>query len=178
MPAIPAAFAHKKQKILDSLAIPDAEYTDLSPKGSVDEGIRDLINNINGLDGIVTTSSCAGRISVFLEGSKELCESANAGSAEAPEDQSLQATVPGGKGRGGRWLFVSHDPLMVPPKEDLISKPLTELFGLSTQEHIPKVIDPSKTCFVRFQFEPMVSRRLCQSNYPRHPLNSRRSSIS
>ncbi|SLM41151.1 tRNA wybutosine-synthesizing protein [Lasallia pustulata] len=156
MPAIPAAFAHKKQKILDSLAIPDAEYTDLSPKGSVDEGIRDLINNINGLDGIVTTSSCAGRISVFLEGSKELCESANAGSAEAPEDQSLQATVPGGKGRGGRWLFVSHDPLMVPPKEDLISKPLTELFGLSTQEHIPKVIDPSKTCFVRFQFEPMI----------------------
>ena len=169
MPVIPVAFTLKKQKILESLAIPDAEYNDLSPKGSVDEGIRDLINRINALDGIVTTSSCAGRISVFLEGSKEQYESANEGTAEAPGGQSLQATVPGGKGRGGRWLFVSHDPLIIPPKENAKSKPLTELFELSTQEHIPKVINPSKTRFVRFQFEPMVSRRLCQSSYPRTP---------
>lgn len=178
MPAIPAAFTHKKQNILDSLAIPDAEYTDLSPKGSVDEGIKDLISKINGLDGIVTTSSCAGRISVFLEGSKEHSESAKAGDAEAPEDESLQATVPGGKGRGGRWLFVSHDPLVVPQKADTEDKPLTRVFGLSTQEYIPESLDPSKTRFVRLQFEPMVSRRRMNATIQDMPLNSCRSSTS
>lgn len=178
MSAIPAAFTHKKQKILESLEIPDAEYTDLSPKGSVDEGIKDLIRKINRMDGIVTTSSCAGRISVFLEGSKEANHSIDLRDAEASSDQSLQATVPGGKGRGGRWLFVSHDPLVDLQKADTGKKPLTELFGLSTPEHIPEHLDPIKTRFVRFQFEPMVSRKCTKAAMPDTPLNSRRSSIS
>lgn len=158
MSAVPAAFTLKKQKILVSLAIPAREYTDLSPKGSVDKGIRELISKINGLDGIVTTSSCAGRISVFLEGSKEPHQSTDNGDAEASGDQSLQAAVPGGKGRGGRWLFVSHDPLVVPQKADTGNEPLSRLFGLSNQEHALRSVDSSKTRFVRFQFEPMVSR--------------------
>lgn len=36
----------------------------------MDAGIRDLIDEINAVDGLVTTSSCAGRISVFLEGQR------------------------------------------------------------------------------------------------------------
>ena len=158
MADISAAFSPRKQKILESLAVPDAEYTDLSPKGSVDEGIKDLISKINGLDGIVTTSSCAGRISVFLEGAKGSQQATAEGDVEALDDQSLQATVPGGKGKGGRWLFVSHDPLVVPRMAGTRDKPLTELFGLSTQENVPESIDSGKTRFVRFQFEPMVSR--------------------
>lgn len=51
--------------------MPDAQYTDLSPKGSIDEGIRELIRDVNALEGLVTTSSCAGRVSVFVEGSKK-----------------------------------------------------------------------------------------------------------
>lgn len=178
MSAIPAAFTHKKQKILESLAIPDVEYTDLSPKGSVDEGIKDLIRKINRMDGTVTTSSCAGRISVFLEGSKDSRQTTDLADAERFGGQSLQATVPGGKGRGGRWLFVSHDPLVNLQKADTWGKPLTELFGLSTKEHVPECLDPSKIRFVRFQFEPMVSRDCIKAAMPDNPLNCRRSSTS
>lgn len=46
-------------------------YADLSPKGTVDAGIRELIGEINAREGLVTTSSCAGRVSVFLEGKKK-----------------------------------------------------------------------------------------------------------
>jgi tRNA wybutosine-synthesizing protein 3 len=61
-------FESRKQKILEQLDAPDSEYHDLSPKGSIDAPIRELIGEINGFDGIVTTSSCSGRISIFLEG--------------------------------------------------------------------------------------------------------------
>ncbi|KAK3331036.1 methyltransferase TYW3-domain-containing protein [Apodospora peruviana] len=64
-------FSQKKIKILSQLSVPDTEYADASPKGSVDSGIRDLIDEINALEGIVTTSSCAGRVSVYLEGHKK-----------------------------------------------------------------------------------------------------------
>jgi len=63
-------FSVKKATILDGLSRPDSQYTDASPKGSVDEGIRDLIDQINAQEGLVTTSSCAGRVSVYLEGKK------------------------------------------------------------------------------------------------------------
>ncbi|KUI65536.1 tRNA wybutosine-synthesizing protein 3 [Cytospora mali] len=67
-PPIPPSFTRRKQAILDQLSVPDEDYTDLSPKGTIDAGIRDLIDEINALDGLVTTSSCGGRVSVFLEG--------------------------------------------------------------------------------------------------------------
>jgi len=51
-------FEARKQKILEQLDTPDAEYHDLSPKGSVDAPIRDLIGEINSLESLVTTSSC------------------------------------------------------------------------------------------------------------------------
>lgn len=61
---VPAVFDARKNKILEELSLP--EYTDRSPKGSVDEGIRDLIRDIKALLGLVTTGSCGGYISVFL----------------------------------------------------------------------------------------------------------------
>lgn len=64
----PPEFRRKKAKILDQLSVPDTEYADASPKGSVDAGIRHLIDEINRRDGLVTTSSCAGRVSVYLDG--------------------------------------------------------------------------------------------------------------
>ncbi|KAK5991202.1 tRNA wybutosine-synthesizing protein 3 [Cladobotryum mycophilum] len=96
-----AGFAEKKAKILQQLAVPDAEYTDASPKGSVDEGIRHLIDEINGAEGFVTTSSCAGRMSVFLEGRKTR--------AANDEGEGEQVAGVGGKGAGGTWLYVSHE---------------------------------------------------------------------
>lgn len=103
MPRLPSphpGFTAKKTKILQALTVPLEDYSDASPKGSVDAGIRDLIDEINTQDGLVTTSSCAGRVSVFAEGRKS-----------STEEGGARASAVGGKGGGGAWLFVSHDPV-------------------------------------------------------------------
>ncbi|GFY77443.1 tRNA wybutosine-synthesizing protein 3 homolog [Trichonephila inaurata madagascariensis] len=56
---------------------------DLSRKGSIDEKIVELVDFINAQDCYVTTSSCSGRISVFV-----------------PSEQ---------RKKGCNWLFLSHD---------------------------------------------------------------------
>ncbi|EXJ62946.1 hypothetical protein A1O7_03390 [Cladophialophora yegresii CBS 114405] len=66
--SIPPSFHAKKSQILRSLNQPTDSYTDNSPKGTVDAQIRDLIDEINAYEGFVTTSSCAGRVAVFVEG--------------------------------------------------------------------------------------------------------------
>lgn len=144
-PSIPPSFTQKKATILSALATPSDNYTDLSPKGSIDAGIKSLIDQINTLDGIVTTSSCAGRISVFLEGAKT-----KAGGAG-------QAAVPGGKGMGGRWLFVSHDAVEMPLGVELEDRPVTRLLGLKPQQRDAQSVMGPEARLVKFQFEPMVS---------------------
>ena len=140
-PPIPSTFNCKKATILEGLSVPDSEYSDKSPKGSVDERIRELINEINAYDGFVTTSSCAGRIAVFQEG--------HVGSSG----------VPGGKG-GGKFLFVSHEPVYV--SDDVASQQLSRTLGLD-EEHgacgarVSESWAPRQR-FVRFAFEPMVRR--------------------
>ena len=158
---IPGAFERRKQKIVEALATPDSDYTDLSPKGSVDRGIIDLIEVINGLEGLVTTSSCAGRISVFLEGSKSQHLCTESGEEYFSESQRSQVAVPGGKGRGGRWLFVSHDPVVAPAVSATEEEPFMRLFALANQRNACENIDLDKTRFVKFQFEPMVSYWSC-----------------
>ena len=165
-------FAQKKHQIISRLLVPAETYTDLSPKGSVDDRIVDLIDRINKLEGIVTTSSCAGRISVFLAGAKsdnlkqnELPAQSKIGKQPMEDEDEVenhsnlkQAAVPGGKGKGGRWLFVSHDPVDVPVlvQQNPNDTSFSTLFGLS------QIKDrQSQPCadsrFVKFQFEPMVS---------------------
>lgn len=83
------AFDQKKQSILEEISSNSAENLDLSPKGTIDVDIIPLLTQINQLKDYVTLSSCSGRVSVFLEGEK---------GAKA-----------GGKGLGGKWLFISHE---------------------------------------------------------------------
>lgn len=165
---IPPAFHLRKSTILHSLALSLEAYTDLSPKGSIDAGIRPLIERLNALDGVVTTSSCAGRISVFLEGEKGPLE-------EGWEEGAGERAVPEGKGRGGKWLFVSHDPLgekrELKKKERYWGRMLGVDDGGGGQkggnmgkknnsdddEGGWRNLDVRRTRFVRFQFEPMVS---------------------
>jgi tRNA wybutosine-synthesizing protein 3 len=128
-------FEEKKRRILKQLEVPDAEYSDLSPKGSIDAGIRQLIDEINAIHSLVTTSSCAGRVSVYVEGLKQTTTS--------EEEPVIPSS--GGKG-GGKWLYVSHDPVT-------IVSSLGELFGFkSTVESIP----PYDVALVHFKFEAMV----------------------
>jgi tRNA wybutosine-synthesizing protein 3 len=142
-------FEARKHHILAQLETPDSEYQDLSPKGSVDEPIRNLISEINTLDGLVTTSSCSGRISVFLEGRK------------ASDDDTLQEenresrAGPGGKGGGGAWLFISHDPVEIP--EGHASPTFSSRFGLENASTVETSLPEVSSRYVHLKFEPMVS---------------------
>jgi tRNA wybutosine-synthesizing protein 3 len=153
-PPIPASFTSKKVKILQDLSVPDSEYSDKSPKGSVDEGIRELIDEINAHEGLVTTSSCAGRISVFQEGN------GRASDVEIEGGEVASSRVVGGKG-GGKFLFVSHEPVGISEAGGL--QHLPELFGLD--EVLAGGGDNTSASwvsgqrYVRFAFEPMVRRR-------------------
>ncbi|KAF4949437.1 hypothetical protein FGADI_8889 [Fusarium gaditjirri] len=150
----PPAFVERKRKILEQLAIPDAEYTDASPKGSIDEGIKDLIDEINQQPGFVTTSSCAGRVSVFLEGRRV---------ADTEGEDERVAGV-GGKGAGGAWLFVSHDP--VPDKGDG-STDWSSLFGLQgSTEAYGATGEAKERRLVHFKYEAMILHVLTAS--PEH----------
>lgn len=83
-------FDQKKASILAEI---ESTQPDLSPKGDVDVLCYPIMNLINSHSDMVTTSSCSGRLSVFIEGSKVR--------------NGLQKS--GGKGEGGRWLFVTHE---------------------------------------------------------------------
>ncbi|KAM3415241.1 hypothetical protein BST61_g8772 [Cercospora zeina] len=135
-------FQEKKRKILQALSRPEDEYTDSSPIGAVDSNIRHLVDQINETDGYVTTSSCAGRISVFLEGAAKLKD--DSGNDEGRSPSSAQ-----GKG-GGSWLFVSHDPVDVRTVQE--EGALFELFSLPTS--FPSADEHVR--FVHFKFEPMI----------------------
>jgi len=168
-----AQFLQKKQAILRQLAVPDTDYNDLSPKGSVDSEISEFVDEINGYDGLVTTSSCSGRVSVFLEGRKAgskanvenepqngEARARTAGDEDDTEEigaeDSLAYASNGGKGGGGRWLFVSHQP--VPTSQSLY----TELFGLE-KSTVTKVNYYAEQRFVHLKFEPMILHILAES---------------
>ncbi|KAI1349915.1 methyltransferase TYW3-domain-containing protein [Xylaria sp. FL0043] len=163
LPLPPANFSRKKERILELLAVPDAEYSDASPKGSVDAGIRDLIGEINALDGFVTTSSCAGRVSVFVEGRKAGNEEMLPGEEEDAARPATLAAV-GGKGGGGTWLFVSHDPVVQDAGDGV-----RNLLGLCDSAGDEgggggDVAKPSKdTRLIHFKFEPMILHVLTAS---------------
>ena len=161
---VPLSFAVKKNAILASLSIPESTYTDLSPKGSVDAAIKPLLERLNALEGVVTTSSCAGRVSIFLEGKKQGKRHEEIGHDKNHEgfgNVSTQATVPGGKGMGGRWLFVSHEPVDLSMRGEG-KRAITELLGLGSSgvqnEALAVTEEVEEMRLVRFQFEPMVCR--------------------
>ncbi len=77
------------------------EKTDLSPKGSYDWPIRDLIDLINSHDDYMTTSSCSGRISVFIA-ADDAVEVEGGGVDES-------GTIP--QTKGVHWLLVEHGPV-------------------------------------------------------------------
>lgn len=150
---LPQSFIAKKKIILDQLSVPISEYDDLSPKGSVDEGIRDLIDEINQIEGCVTTSSCSGRVSVFLEGKKHAHEELDGSLKEGSEVRVRKTTAGvGGKGGGGRWLYVSHNEVNISQHEG--AEGLTRLLGMEQSHHALKSGPGIR--FIHFKFEPMV----------------------
>jgi tRNA wybutosine-synthesizing protein 3 len=163
-PKIPASFTRKKETILTHLSVPQDEYQDESPKGSVDEEIRDLIDEINAHEGLVTTSSCAGRISVFLEGEKGRGQVDDGSSTERDATERMPS---GGKG-GGSFLFTSHAPL----DPGSTHNSLTETFKLKLlprEELCSTHVSPSSR-MIRFSFEPMILHVMAASLKHAQPL--------
>ncbi|CAK7224793.1 hypothetical protein SCUCBS95973_005637 [Sporothrix curviconia] len=181
LPPCPARFTTRKAAILELLGRPDDDYTDASPKGAIDEGVRPLIDVINSLEGYVTTSSCAGRVAVFLEGRKggPSVEDKPAALTEIPVQAPASTTASaGGKGGGGKWLFVSHDPLVRGVAADSTSPPQhssysdtdwAAVFGLEkdggewAEKSVQDNVEQDEERLVHFKFEPMILHVLTAS---------------
>ncbi|KAK3311401.1 methyltransferase TYW3-domain-containing protein [Chaetomium strumarium] len=157
-------FTAKKQKILSQLSVPDAQYSDASPKGTVDAGIRQLIDQVNAHAGLVTTSSCAGRVSVYLEGKKTAVTVGKGDAGEGLEavPNRNAASSAGGKG-GGEWLFVSHEPVAAEHDDGgggggyevlLLGLQPSVVEGEERTQHLGELTGPSR--LIHFKFEPMV----------------------
>ncbi|KAI1006427.1 hypothetical protein K3495_g1796 [Podosphaera aphanis] len=162
---LPASFSSKKEQILTTLAVPEGQYQDLSPKGCVDDGIRDLIARINEIPGCVTTSSCAGRISIYLEGHKRSDFDTDMTTDTRASRRDKISSV-GGKGGGGRWLFVSHEPVVIEEGKSCI-----EALGMldcsctsspDAQDLFCK-LGHSSSRLIHFKFEPMILHILTAS---------------
>lgn len=150
-------FVARKRRILQLIDVPEEDYKDLSPIGAIDPGIRQLVHQINALDGFVTTSSCAGRIAVY----SEVQRGPGTIDTAAPEElaASIQVTSEGpsksGKG-GGEWLYVSHEPVKKLGKSS--DGELATMLGFSADNILgPAARSASPGGLVRFKFEPFVS---------------------
>ncbi|ANZ74720.1 BA75_00977T0 [Komagataella pastoris] len=127
------SFDQKKAQILAEIATTNEANPDLSPKGTIDELCLPIMNSINSHRDMITTSSCSGRVSVFLEGDKK-------GSSKI-----------GAKGVGGHWLFVTHDKKQVPHWWK----------NIDFENHVENSnFKPSR--FVLFKFEPLILHVKCR----------------
>lgn len=139
------AFDQKKASILKEI---NSIQPDLSPKGTIDELCIPIMNLINSDNNMVTTSSCSGRISVFAEGTKN----------SNPEIKV------GGKGEGGRWIFVSHDSHNVNEWLNNLMQNSEEHF-ISINTDI--VSDVSKfdgsTRYILYKYEPFILHVKCRN---------------
>ncbi|KAK0723872.1 tRNA wybutosine-synthesizing protein, partial [Apiosordaria backusii] len=169
LPAPSETFHARKSKILSALSVPEEEYTDFSPKGSVDVGIRDLIDEINTREGLVTTSSCAGRVSVYLEGPSKATATTTpttvTSTTEEDGSENVRSSSAGGKG-GGEWLFVSHDPISSLPSQQGQRGGYESLFGLqpSQVEQEEEEGEEQEGRMIHFKFEPMILHILTASH--------------
>ncbi|PQE24468.1 hypothetical protein CJF30_00009953 [Rutstroemia sp. NJR-2017a BBW] len=159
-PSLPQSFLAQKKEILAKLSVPLSSYTDRSPKGSVDIGIRDLIDEINEFPGCVTTSSCAGRVSVFLEGKRggsgaSLEDEDGEGDGEVRESTAAKSASIGGKGAVD--ILESRES----------AKELHELLGMKRDSdsgfQMQAGEKPGDVRWVRFKFEPMILHILTAS---------------
>ncbi|CAI6339285.1 unnamed protein product [Periconia digitata] len=148
-------FGARKAGILEQLNAPDSDYHDLSPKGTVDEPIRALIHDINNVRGLVTTSSCSGRISVFLEGRR-----ADPNCAEHHQETTVAG--PGGKGGGSSWLFISHERVPLPAEATGESSFLSTFNLKEVATSLDVSLDVS-TRYIHLKFEPMILHILTAS---------------
>ncbi|AJP38741.1 AHL_G0019810.mRNA.1.CDS.1 [Saccharomyces cerevisiae] len=136
------AFEQKKKAILSEI---DSTQPDLSPKGTIDELCLPIIDLINASANMVTTSSCSGRVSVFLEGTKLY---------------NGEVKI-GGKGQGGKWLYVTHDRGKVIGWLDELRSKSEFAFELSDNK-IPVEQVTGSTRYILYKYEPFILHVKCR----------------
>lgn len=127
-------FDQKKDSILRDILAHDEANPDASPKGTIDSLCIPLIKAINKHPDLVTTSTCLGRVSVFLEGVKTKSQI-------------------GAKGNDGKWLFVTHHP------EELHNwhKSIDFVYQDPMLDNLH-----GNTRYILFKFEPVILHVKCR----------------
>lgn len=139
------AFDQKKASILEEI---NSIQPDLSPKGTIDELCIPIMTLINYNNDMVTTSSCSGRISVFAEGTKN----------------SNPEVKVGGKGEGGRWIFVSHDSQNVNGWLDSLMDKSEEQSILIDTDIVGDVSKfDGSTRYILYKYEPFILHVKCRN---------------
>ncbi|KAF8943485.1 hypothetical protein BGZ47_005402 [Haplosporangium gracile] len=177
-------FLTRKKTILVAL---NSDTPDKSPKGYVDEPLLPLIVLINNHQDYVTTSSCSGRICTYLEGLESTDGEAESGATKGEQGQteeeeereetnkgyeentSLAAIEAAKRAKGGQWLYISHDPVVLPDQISQQQNPrwiVEMLFGAEAQRVVTmeeqeekegmRTIDMARSQLVYFKFEPMI----------------------
>ncbi|CAO3689505.1 unnamed protein product [Umbelopsis vinacea] len=159
-----ATFNERKHKVISELVEEmDPNNPDKSPKGYIDAPILDLMRLINQHSQYYTTSSCSGRVAVYCEGVDEKKKSTAA---------ELETTAKSSK--GGKWLFVTHDPVLIPDGTDLDTWILQTLFGDAyhriTTEPIENEREIIQQQLVFFKFEPLILHVEAESAGAAHEL--------
>lgn len=133
-------FDQKKKSILAEIGATDEITPDASPKGTIDEFCTPIIHLINSNKDMVTTSSCSGRVSVFLEGVKNIDQ----------DDIKI-----GAKGNYGRWIYVTHDPKDLPDWFSSVDfKYITEGSSYASTN--------VNTRYILYKFEPLILHVKCR----------------
>lgn len=133
------AFDQKKKHILQQITDTTDDSPDKSPKGYIDAPLLPLIELINAHPDLVTTSSCSGRVSVYLEGEKS-------------------HSRPGSKGLGGRWLFITHEVKELANWWPSVKDQSIECNN-DTESNDN---DPINKRYVLYKFEPMILHVKCR----------------
>lgn len=148
-------FGQKKKYILQQVALTDEEHPDASPKGTIDAPLLPLMYLINKHEDMFTTSSCSGRVSVFLEGDKIVpVNKANKDSSATTEESETREKI-GGKGAGGKWLFVTHDP------KDLVTEEWLKQVKEYHEEN--PLVDGASKRYLQYKFEAMILHVKCRN---------------
>lgn len=130
------SFGQKKASILSEIGETLSSVPDASPKGSIDELCLPIMRLINSHNDMVTTSSCSGRVSVFVEGSKQ--------------------NKIGGKGEGGYWMFVTHD-------KNELSNWFKGKFTYASSSEVGSAASQLSTRFILFKYEPFILHVKCRN---------------
>ena len=121
------AFAQRKASTLAELAL---DAGDLSRAGHVDARARAVVALVNTHPAFFTTSSCAGRVSLFAD----------------PTAETRAAGM-----KGGEWVYVSHDPADAAAVVSAVRRKLGEETDAASSSSTP---DPETSLVLRF--EPFI----------------------